>query len=191
MGDTLFSGSDHVAATRKLRALIPVETVTTPSDAALGDWYVNRIVVDRRPLLLLVSSASLLSMLLPARDVRGLPQRLASLVASRLRRCDIDDAVVAAEEQAMRDVVIAPTVDRSVLGTMVDFATAVPCYLDPGQWTDETLASVEDRLAGTPCHASLSRDRVVFPEQKAPELLRAKWQDVSLRSTPNGPPSVR
>ena len=48
-------------------------------------------------------------------------------------------------------------------------------YLEPGQWTDETLALVEERLAETPCHAALSYDRVIFPNRKAPEALRAKW----------------
>ena len=113
--------------TKKLGSSLPTsETVPVCDDTALGEWYINRIVVDRQPLLLLVSSASLLPMLLPARDVRGLPGRLGRLVAARLLRCGIDARVVDAEEQAMRPVVIGPTVDRSVLGLMVGFAKAVP-----------------------------------------------------------------
>ena len=89
--------------TRKLRALLPrAESVPSCSDTALDDWYVNRIVVDRQPLLLLVSSIALLPMLLPARDVRGLPARLGALVAARLRRCGIDAHTIDAEQQAMR-----------------------------------------------------------------------------------------
>lgn len=60
-------------ATRKLLASLPV---TTPpparSDTALGDWYVDRLVVDRRPLLLLASVSSLLPIVVPAREVRRL-----------------------------------------------------------------------------------------------------------------------
>lgn len=60
--------------TRKLQKLLPVETKGEPqSDGALGDWYVNRFVVDRRPLLMIVSSASLLAAIEPARDIRTLP----------------------------------------------------------------------------------------------------------------------
>jgi hypothetical protein len=161
--------------TRKLRSLLPTATVSTQSDTALGDWYVNRIVVDRQPLLLIVSSASLLPMLLPARDVRSLPDRLGALVESRLRRCGVEAPAIFGEQRAMHPVAVAPTVDRSVLGIMVDFAKAVPWYLESGRWTGEALAVVEDRLAETPCHAVLSSDRVVFPNRKAPELLRAKW----------------
>ena len=172
--------------TMKLRWLLPTPAaVPACTDTALGDWYVNRVVVDRQPLLLLVSSTSLLPMLLRARDVRTLPERLAALVAARLRRCDIDARAIDAEQHAMRSVVIGPTVDRSVLGIMVDFAKAIPYYLEPGQWNEATLELVEERLAETPCHAARSTDRVIFPERKAPDLLRSKW----LASTPPQPTS--
>ena len=162
--------------TRKLSSLLPAtEVIPTSSDTALGDWYVNRVMVDRQPLLLLVSSTSLLPMLIPARNVRGLPARLAALVEARLRRCGLDDRTIAAETLAMASVAVGPTVDRSVLGIMVDFAKAVPYHLEPGQWGETTLRIVEERLAATPCHAALSWDRVIFPEKKAPEVLRAKW----------------
>ena len=171
--------------TRKLRSLLPTATVSARSNTALGDWYVNRVVVDRQPLLLVVSSVSLLPMLVPARDVRGLPDRLGVLVESRLRRCGIEADLIALERQAMHPVTVAQTIDRSVLGIMVDFAKALPYYLEPGQWTDETLPFVEGRLAETPCHAALSDDRVIFPNRKAPEALRAKW----LANTPLQPTS--
>ena len=170
--------------TRKLNSLLPAtEVIPTSSDTALGDWYVNRVVVDRQPLLLLVSSTSLLPMLIPAQNVRGLPARLAALVEARLRRCGLDDRTITAETLAMASVAVGPTVDRSVLGIMVDFAKAVPYHLEPGQWGETTLRIVEERLAATPCHAALSWDRVIFPEKKAPEVLRAKW----LANTPLQP----
>ena len=170
--------------TRKLNSLLPAtEVIPTSSDTALGDWYVNRVVVDRQPLLLLVSSTSLLPMLIPAQNVRGLPARLAALVEARLRRCGLDDRTIAAETLAMASVAVGPTVNRSVLGIMVDFAKAVPYHLEPGQWGETTLRIVEERLAATPCHAALSWDRVIFPEKKAPEVLRATW----LANTPLQP----
>ena len=175
--------------TKKLALLLPTaQTVPVCNDTALGDWYVNRVVVDRQPLLLLVSSASLLPMLLPARDVRGLPGKLVALVAARLRRCGIDGRAIDAEQQAMHPVVIGPTLDRSVLGIMVDFAKAIPYHLEPGQWNEDTLEFVEERLAETPCHATRSADRVIFPEKRAPDLLRSKWlANRSLQPTSDGP----
>src|SRR5262245_55813673 len=113
--------------TRKLSSLLPTTAIgQSTSDTALGDWYLNRIVVHRQPLLLLVSSASLLSMLEPARDVRNLPIRLADLVEVRLKRLGTETCAIDAERTAMSRVKIAPTVNRSVLGIMVDFAKSVP-----------------------------------------------------------------
>jgi len=162
-------------ATRKVLAGLPDRSAAPgPSDTALGDWYVNRVIVDRRPLLLLVSASSLLPIVMPARDVRRLPERFADVVATRLTRMGVAPRTVALETQAMAPIVIGQTVDRSVVGIMVDFALCLPFHLDPG-WDERTLPSVEDTLAQTPCHASRPFAQVVFPDRKAPELLRAKW----------------
>ena len=75
----------------------------------------------------------------------------------------------------MQPVMVGPTVDRSVVGIMVDFAKSVPFLLEQGAWDENTLLFVEARLAETPCHASRPFEDVVFPERKAPELLLARW----------------
>ncbi len=145
------------------------------SDTALGDWYVNRIVVDRQPLLLLVSSATLLPILIPARDVRTLPDRLARIVEARLRRCGIEASIIKAEIDAMSSVAVGSTLDRSVLGILFDFAKCVSFHLEPGQWDERMLPAVEAHLAETPCFASGPDNRVIFPDRKAPEALMSKW----------------
>jgi hypothetical protein len=162
--------------TRKLYGSLAMSpNIQTVSDTALGDWYVNRIVVGRRPLLLLLSSASLLPAVVPARDVQKLPARLASIIERRLRRLGVDQRVIDVEVAAMGSVVIEPTTDRSVLGIMVDLAKGIPYYLKPGRWTETTLDIVEQRLAETPCRAGQRSDRVIFPAQRASELLRSRW----------------
>jgi hypothetical protein len=144
------------------------------------------VVIDRRPLLLLVSSASLLPILLPAREIRTLPQRLAAVVGRRLAHAGVPEPHIAAETRAMRDVVLGPTLDRSVVGIMVDFAKALPYYLKPSLWDESTLTVVEARLAETPCHAARAFDRVIFPDRKAPEVLQAKWADPRAAEPPTG-----
>jgi hypothetical protein len=162
--------------TRKLASALPTSpSRSVASETALGDWYANRLTVDHRPLLLLVSSCGLLPILLPARDIASLPARLPELVAGRLQRLGIAPAVVHAEVVAMRPVAVAATVDRSVVGIMVDFAKSVPHYLERGAWDESTLAFVEARLAETPCHAGRRFEDVVVPERNAPELLLARW----------------
>lgn len=164
-------------ATRKLLASLPGSPPPPArSDTALGDWYVNRLFADRRPLLLLVSVSSLLPIVVPARHVRRLPDYLPGLVAARLTRLGIAPRTIALETRAMSPVTIGATVDRSVVGIMVDFAKCLPFYLDPDRWDDRMLPVVEDKLAETPCYAGRSSAQTVFPVVKAPELLRAKWE---------------
>ena len=163
-------------ATQKLRRALPLsQNAAAESTTALGDWYVNRIVVDRRTLLILVSSTSLLSILTPARGAATLPSRLPELVGARLRRHGVAPELIEAEICAMSPVVIAPTVDRSVVGFMVDFAFTVPYHLNRGSWDDTTLPFVEATLARTPCHAGTRRSEVLWPDRKARELLSERW----------------
>lgn len=164
-------------ATRKLLPLLPaLGPDSARSSTALGDWYVNRVVVDRRPLLLLISAASLLPIVVPARDVRGLPERLPGLVAARLGRLGIAPRTIDLETRAMSPVNVATTASRSVVGIMVDFAQCLPFYLGAGRWDEGMLLEAEDKLAETPCFAGRATSEVVFPERRAPELLHAKWE---------------
>lgn len=163
-------------ATQKVLKFLPAPLAgSVVSDTALGDWYVNRLVVDRRPLLLLVSSTSLLSMVVPARDVNGLPQRLSSLIEKRLRRLGINEDALAAELQASSVVTVAKTVDRSVIGQMVDFAKVIPYYLPERAWGEIDIGTVEDRLADTPCRAGGPFHKVIFPRAKAVAALESTW----------------
>lgn len=160
--------------TRKLRAALPTSDAVGVSTGALGDWYVNRLVFGHQPLLLLVSAASLLPIVVPARNVRDLPSRLADLVALRLARLRVANSLIEAELRAMTPVQIGPATDRSVLGILVDFGKGISYHLDAG-WKDDDLLGLEDRLAETPCHAGKRQDLVVFPDRKARELLATRW----------------
>jgi hypothetical protein len=174
-------------ATQKLlRVLAKSADSGATSDTALGDWYVNRLVVDRRPLLILLSARSLLPVLLPAREVRALPDRLPAIVGARLNRLGVAPSLIEAELAAMTPVSVGKTVDRSVLGIMVDFAKDVPFYLEAGRWDETSLRFVETRLAETPCYAGRRFEEVIFPKKKASELLAAQWGTATAFDIPNG-----
>jgi hypothetical protein len=163
-------------ATRKvLKSLVVSASDADISDTALGDWYVNRVVVDRQPLLLLVSSASLLSIVTYARDVKSLPDRLAQAVGSRLQRLGVHDDVIAAEIQRMETVRVGSTCDRSVVGQMVDFAKTIPCVLPIDGWAAPDLLRVEDLLGETPCRVSGSFSQTIWPARDAVQLLGERW----------------
>ena len=163
-------------ATRKVLKYLSEkpDSVQLP-DTGLGDWYVNRLVVDRKPLLLLVSSLSLLAILKPARNVKALPNLLPDLVAGRLHRLGVDPNLINQEVEAMDPVEVGRTADRSVLGIMVDFAKMIPYHLPIGGWDQTWLPMVEEQLQKNPCHASRPFEDVIFPEQKAVDLLVARW----------------
>ena len=163
-------------ATRKLHALLPPAVDTQgDSSGALGDWYVTKFVVDRRPLLMLVSSKSLLAAIEPARDVRNLPLRLASIVAARLHRLGFDQPAIEAELSAMNPVTIGVTEDRSVMGTLVEFCKLVKLRLPIDGWDEDFLPDEEDFLWATPCGVNRRFEDTIFPGEKARELLRARW----------------
>jgi hypothetical protein len=163
-------------ATQKVLRTLPQSAHDADvSDTALGDWYVNRLTVDRQLLLLLVSSTSLLAVLTQARDVKTLPSRVSELVANRLRRLGIDEHLIRAEVQAMDHAVVGRTRDRSVTGQMVDFAKAVPYYIPMGELDGSTLRFAEDRLGETPCRCGRSDAETVWPARDAARLLAERW----------------
>ena len=167
------------ATAKVMKSLRPTETAVVESDTALGDWYVNRMVIDRRPLLLLVSSKSLLPIVEPARDVRGLPARLASIVAARLDGMAVPRDWVRAEVDAMVPTLVAKTASRSVLGVMVDFAKVAPYYQRAEGWDEAWPRELETRLADTPCFAKRPLGKAFYPVDEAMRLLAEKWDSVA------------
>lgn len=161
-------------ATRKVLSLLPEkDEQAQTSDTALGDWYVNRLVIGRQPLLLMVSSVALLPILERAQKVKELPLRLPDLVERRLHRLGIAAPLIAAELSAMSPVIVSKTVDASVRGILVDFGKALPYYLrGPG---DLSLRYAEDHLAETPLLTSRSYAESFFPDRRTPEVLAAAW----------------
>ena len=165
----------YLRATQKvLRRLPPKARDGDPSDTGLGDWFVSRLVVDRQPLLILVSGSSLLPILERARNLRSLPDRLPSIVESRLVRLGVDRSLIIPEIEAMREVRVGGTNNRSIVGSMIEFAKMAPYYLpDASTWDEDVLPFAEGMLEHTPCRCS-GRD-TIWPDREAPALLAARW----------------
>ena len=144
----MFTFRPTARLTERLGAMpVPHEQPTT---TRLGDWYGNLVRFGRQQMILCTSDRSLLSVVLPAKDVRhSLPLALPGAVGSLLHGLGVPATQVRAELEAMRDVTIGKTVSRSVLGSMNDFVFAIQCRLDdePAVPFDE-LASW---LSETPC----------------------------------------
>lgn len=123
------------------------EEPATKSSGRLGDWYANAVSANRRHLVLAVSGAPLLPVLLEAAPYKTMTFRFVAAMSEVLRALGVRDAQVANEVDAMRDIVVAPTDSRRVLGSMNDFAWMMQGYMED----EPSLLHVALKLAEAPC----------------------------------------
>jgi hypothetical protein len=134
---------------RRLGAVDVIATTAAPT-SALGDWYLNLLHIGRDQLVMATSERSLLTVLLPARELRtSLAHNLAETTWRLLVEIGVAPERAATEAEEMRAIAFARTASRSVLGCMNDFAVALDWH-----WRDG-LAPMEImlRLAETPKRA--------------------------------------
>lgn len=118
--------------TRKLRQKLGGRPIQegAPSTTTLGDWYGNLFFTRHARLIVFVSERSRLAVLLPARDFPALEVRFRAAVVDLLRQLGVSEKAIRREEQAMAEVVYAPTCSRSILGTMNDYYGALRSRLE-------------------------------------------------------------
>jgi len=139
------------ALLHRLQAPTPTGSGSEPAPTtALGDWYANRLNIGRHRLVLCTNERSLLSVVVPAKDLPQLPARLITSLGRLFLRIGVPPALAWAELQAMQEVRFGPTRSRSILGSMNDFVIQVDAefsrdveivYLD----------GVDLRLSEVPC----------------------------------------
>lgn len=140
-----------VRATKKLRQRLA--SAGPPdgelSTTLLGDWYATALPWRPRQLILLVNEQTLLPVLMPLAPAATAPSRIGSEIAATLAAHQAPAAIVDGELGQMQDCRFAPTVNRSVVGIMNEFAFLADVYRrnDP----DLDLLQLAQRLASTPC----------------------------------------
>jgi hypothetical protein len=97
--------------------LPPVESTTR-----LGDWYGNILRLGRRQHLLFISERSRLPVVIPIRDLKRLGTVFPDAVCERLARAGIAARDIADEGMRMSELAFGRTRNRSLLGTLNDFA---------------------------------------------------------------------
>ena len=138
--------------TKKLldRIGLPVESLLPSPTTILGDWCAT-VLFWRPQVALLVNERTLLPVLMPLAPAATLVSRIPEQVASILERHRVDQSVIARELSAMSEVSVAKTANRSVVGTMNEFAFLAEAYRYRSETTD--LSALSMRLAKTPCGA--------------------------------------
>jgi len=163
--------------TRKLASrltLTPGAEDLNPT-AKLGDWYAGLLNVGHERYVHCVSERSLLSVILPARDVRQLPSHLPGAVRSLLGRLGVPAAIIDAEVDSMLPVCVGLTRSRSVVGSLVELGREASFRLSPGA---PPTADVEFALAAVPC---LQLKPHAMPFRTAGELLGVPVPDPEWR----------
>jgi len=97
--------------------LPPVESTTR-----LGDWYGNILQIGRRQHLLFISERSRLPVVIPIREGKRLAEVFAAAVCEVLGHVGVSAADIADERSRMSEIAFGRTRNRSLLGTLNDFA---------------------------------------------------------------------
>lgn len=142
-----------VRATKKLRDKVGGVPVgpDDSSTAVLGDWYAN-LLTWRRPHAIIVNARTLVPVITPLAPAKSLAERLPDVIADALLALGVAQDVVDTEREHMREVRIGPTLNRSVVGSMNDFAFLADHRLaDAGGLDALDLGALSMGLAHVPC----------------------------------------
>jgi hypothetical protein len=119
-------------------------------------------------IVLATSERSLLTVLLPARELRQTIQSsFHSAVADLLTALQLPPDVVTGEIEALRQISFAAASNRKVIGSMNEFVWQLGSYL--GRTSDPLELSLQ--LSETPMSAVGSKSSYGFPREVAQELL--------------------
>lgn len=92
------------------------------STTRLGDWYGNILRIGRREHLLFISERSRLPVVIPIRETKRLGTVFPDAVCERLATVGVAAVDIAEERSRMSALAFGRTRNRSLLGTLNDFA---------------------------------------------------------------------
>jgi hypothetical protein len=139
-----------VRATKKLLSRLGPATLGAGEESAtlLGDWHATALPW-RPQVALFVNDRTLLPVLTPLAPARTLLRRFPDTLADVLATHRVPGAVSAAELDPMREHRLGPTANRSVVGSMTEFAFLAETYRRSAAAPD--LLALSMRLATVPC----------------------------------------
>ena len=155
-----------VRGTKKLRDRVEQRAEESQaSTTVLGDWFATALFWKPQ-VALLVNERTFLPVFMPLAPAATLLDRAPDAIATILRRHGVDEAFIADELEAMRDVRLAPTNNRSVLGVMNGFEFHGKFRFDTASMDLEDLSM---ELAQTPIDPL--RGRTGSPDRELATIL--------------------
>lgn len=135
----------------------------------LGNWYVNLIEWDGPAFYLFTSERSLLSVVVPA-DQQNILHEFVRRVTNLLSMIGVPNETIEVEWEHFRDMAVATTRNRSVLGSMNDIALSVIFRLERGPHP-VSLSELELELSKTPMKAIGTDGQGDFPHYVGREIM--------------------
>ena len=160
-----------VRATRKLLPRLGVTTAVAGDTATtlLGDWYATHLPWRPRQVALFVSEHTLLPVLVPLAPATTVLARFPTHLQQTLEAHGIPAAWIAAETRRMSEIRLGTTANRSLVGSMTEFAFLAQAHR---QTADPDLLELSIDLARTPCsplyrrHVSPDRELAALVHQQ-------------------------
>ena len=129
------------------------EELTEASTAPLGEWYTNVAFLPfpGRALVVYAHRPSRLTALVPGRSVRTTLDTFRQRTADLLDRTGAPASFIDIQQQAMTDVTMRTTDDRSMLGSLTDIIKHVKFHAGRARRFETfDLSAVEDELSIMP-----------------------------------------
>ncbi|HEY3448657.1 MAG TPA: hypothetical protein VGK67_20030 [Myxococcales bacterium] len=132
------------------RAKIDPEPKPPHSTGKLGDWYATLLEVRPVHVVLCTCEATRLPVLVPAKDLARLPERVVEGVGNMLRAIGVAEADVEEELDHMCEIRFAKTANRGLQGTMSDY---LRMFGQGSRFTGKPRSFLEKslELAESPC----------------------------------------
>jgi hypothetical protein len=146
-----------IRCTRKLLAEMEAHVTPLPESARsarLGDWYAHLLWIDRKKCIIFTSERTLLT-LVTAGQGRGAIRDYSTLFQGGLRRLLESEGFARGEVDRVlgeyRELALAPTTDRSVLGSLNDLARLAAAQIQhEGGLRGCDLGAINHQLNRTP-----------------------------------------
>lgn len=157
-----------VRATRKLLdRLGPATTDLEQATTVLGEWYGTALPWRPRQVALMMSDRTLLPVLLPLAPAATLLARFPTHLAAVLTAHDVPAQFIEDEIAQMRSWQVAPTNNRSRVGSLNEFASLATHVRDDYPGSD--LIGLSMWLASVPCSPLYKRH--ISPDRELAALV--------------------
>ncbi|MER2511133.1 MAG: hypothetical protein ABTQ25_01700 [Nitrosomonas ureae] len=121
------------------RMKIKLTPTDEQSSTLLGDWYALDLVLDRQQYILCLSENGRLPLVLKAAPYANFTERLPSALIDLLVGIGVSHEKAQEEIKKMSNVILAKTVNRSVLGSMNECRFSLQAHAQTGRLLHDPL----------------------------------------------------